>query len=422
MVRLAILLVLLCLTAWEWRAGVRKSLYWLAMAGLFIFFSLRYGQGTDYLTYLSIYANVPPLTQFPNYFAFQYNKIEIGFFYLMSAFRMLGAHYVLFISIVTFFSFVCLHRFIKRFCGLPMFALTLFFAVYSLTYVESAIRQLLALGIMLGFVYPDWTDGRRLRPTVLVLLASLLHNSAIVLLLLPILFRTPRPLYVIQWRMRKTVLLAVLLCIATAVVNFVDLTRLIAWLPARLEYTILSYYAESGRPSLLALLNRTLFMAVIFTLAWHSRERLSAQDKFLFNLYCVGYAFYMLFMSFDLIASRVNVYFRVVEVALLPLLFHKNRDLIKRTLVAMPVTLALLSFLYVKDMAAIMNFAEYYESSPLRYPYITVFNVDDLLDNKFVNVKNAAAMNAYRVGGSSWDEYYNAMQRKPSVRSPIVPY
>jgi len=392
------------------------------MAGLYIFFSLRYGQGTDYLTYLSIYANVPPLTQFPNYFAFQYNKIEIGFFYLMSVFRMFGVHYVLFISIVTLFSFACIHRFIKRFCPLPMFALTLLFAVYSLTYVESAIRQLLALGIILGFTCPDWTDGRRLRALAGVLAASLLHNSAVVLLLVLPLLWNPRPLYILQWRPRKTALLAGALLLASVVINFVDLTAVILWLPARLEYTILSYYAEGTGISLLAFANRSLLMGIVFMLAWPAKEQLDARGRFLFNLYCVGYAFYVLFLSFDLIASRVNVYFRIMEIALLPLLFYKNRDLIKRTLVAMPVMLALLSFLYVKDVTAIMGFADYYSRNPLDYPYITVFNMNDLLDNKFVNVKNANAMNAYRVGGSSWDEYYSAMQRKPSVRSPILPY
>jgi len=422
MVRLAILLLLLCLSMWEWRTGPRKSLYWLCMAGLFVFFSLRYGQGTDYLTYLSIYANVPPLIQLPNYFAFQYNKIEIGFFYLMSFFRMFSVHYVLFIAILTFFSLFCIHRFLRRYCPLPLLGLTILFAVYSLTYVESAIRQLVTLSIMLGFVFPDWTDGRRMRAMVGVALASMLHTSSVVLFALPLLFWHPQPLFLIEWNRRKSAIWLTLLLAASAVVNFVDLSPIIRFMPSRLEYTIMSYYAQSGLPSLLALGNRTLFMGIIFVLAWRAKEKLTGPEKLLFNLYCAGYALYLLFMSFDLIASRTSVYFRIVEIALLPLLFYKNRDLIKRTVVALPVLLALLSFLYVKDISAIMHFAEYYNKNPLQYPYITVLNMDDLLDNKFVNVKNANAMNAYRVGGSSWDEYYDTMQRKPSARSPIVPY
>lgn len=422
MVRLAILLVLLCLTVFEWRRGVRKPLYYCCLFGLFAFFSLRYGQGTDYLTYLSIYANVPPLYQFPNFFAYQYNKVEIGYFYLMSFFRMFGTHYALFVALVTAFSLACIHRFIKRFSPLPIFALTVFYAVYSITYMESAIRQLLALSILLGWVFIEWADGRRLRAVLGILLASTMHTSAIVMLALPILFWNPRPLFIIEWRFRRTALWGALLMVAAAVINFVDLTPLISLLPAQLEYTILEYYTQNSEISWLALMNRTLFMGIIFVLAWRAKDRLISREKLLFNLYVIGYAVYLLFMRFELIASRTNVNFRVVEICLLPLLLSKNRDLVRKTLVALPVMLALLSFLYVKDISAMMGFAQYYSSNPLHYPYITVFNMDTLMDSKFVNVKNANAMNAYRVGGSSYDEYYESMQRKPSVRSQILPY
>ncbi len=420
MVRLAILLVLLGFTIWEWRSGEHKPVYWLSMAFLFVFFSLRYGQGTDYLTYLSIYANVPPLTQFPNYFAFQYNKIEIGFYYFMSFFRTFGVHYVLFVAIVTFLSLACLHRFIKKFCPLPMFALTFFFAVYSLTYMESALRQMLALSIAMGWVFIDWVNGKRFRPMIGIALASTLHTSAALLFLLPVLFWYPRPLYLIEWKPKKIAAVLFALLAATAVINFVDLTPLIKILPARLEYTISYYYVK--QLNLMAVLNRSLFMAIVFALTYRAREQLSDREKLLFNLYCVGYGLYLLFMSFDLIASRTNINFRVVDICLIPLLFYKNRDLVKRTFVGMPVMLLLVSFLYVKDMTAIMDFSQYYSGNPLDYPYITVFNTDELLDNKFVNIKNAQAMNAYQTGGFSWDEYYHTLQRKPSVRSPIVPY
>lgn len=422
MVRLAILLVLLCLTVWEWRTGVRKSVYWLSLAGLFIFFSLRYGQGTDYLTYMSIYANINPLHTFPNYFAYQYNKVEIGYFYLVSFFRMLRVHYLVFIPIVTLLSLLCVHRFIKKFSPLPMFALTVFFAMYSLVYVESAIRQMIGLGIVLGFALVDWADGRRLRAVIAIGIATLIHTASVLMFILPILFWNPRGLYLIEWKRRTSAIMLVLLAGAAAVVNFIDLTPVINLLPDMLSYTILAYYEEASGISLMALGNRTLFMGIAFVLAWRAKDQLSSREKLLFNLYCIGYAIYLIFMRYDLIASRTNVCFRMVDVALLPLLFYRNRDLVKRTFVALPVMLMLLGFLYVKDITAMMGYANYYSRNPIQYPYITIFNVEALLDSKFVNVKNANAMNAYNAGGFSWNDYYNSLERKPQVRSPIVPY
>ncbi len=422
MVRLAILLVLLCLTLWEWIAGPRKAVYWLAMASLFVFFSLRYGQGTDYITYMSIYANVQPLHTLPNYFAYRYDTIEIGFYYLMSFFRMLRLHYAVFIALVTLFGLLGLNRFIKRFCPLPMFALTVFFAIYSLTYMESAIRQLLSISILVGFVLIDWADGRKWRALLGIVAAAFLHTSALALIALPVLFYGPRRLYVIEWKLRTTLLVGAGLLGVAAVLTFVNLTPVLKLLPAQLEYKLLTYYEQNHSFSLLALGNRALFMLIVFALAYRARHWLGEEEKLLFNLYCVGFGVYLLLMSFDLIASRTSTYFRVVDVVLIPLLMHKNRDLVKKTIVALPVLLGLMAFLYVKDMTAILGFAEYYGNNPLQYPYVTVFNPDTLLDHKFVNVKNANAMNAYQTSGFSWDEYYDTLQRKPSVRSPILPY
>ncbi len=421
MVRLTILAVLLLLTAWEWRRGTNKFVYLISLTGLFIFFSLRYGQGTDYLTYLSIYANVQPLSAFPSYAAFQYNKIEVGFFYLMSFFRMLHAHYVVFVACVTLFSLLMIDRFLRRFTTLPIFGLTCFFAVYSLVYMESGIRQLISLSIALGWVFPAWQQRRRISALAGIAVATLMHNSAIVMLLV-LLLRKENTIFFIDWK-KKTI--AIVLAIGAAlvfVINFVNLMPVISLLPARLEYTISSYYLENNHVSITALANRTLFMAIVFFLALRAKNEMSLREKFLFNLYILGFCVYVAFMSFDLIASRTNVYFRIVEIALIPALMVRNRDFVSRLRVAFPAMLLLISFLYVKDISAVMDYAEYYNSKPWEYPYITIFNSERLLDEKYVNIKNASAMNAYETGGLSWDEYYNSLLRKPSNRSRIVSY
>lgn len=421
MVRLIILLALLCLTVLEWRRGTHKSVYYLAITALFAFFSLRYGQGTDYLTYLSIYANVPPLSQLPAYSAFSYNKIEIGFFYLISLFRMFHLHYGIFIACIAGFSLFGIHRFIKRFCKLPIFALTFFFAVYSIVYMESAIRQMLAVSIVLGFVLPWWTSGRRLLPMLGIAAASLLHTSAVLMLVLPLLFWRPRAMFVVEWGKKRSAIVLSLLVAAAAVINFVDVSGIIALLPPQLEYTVMSYYANR-QLSLMPLMNRSVFMLIVLVLGIRAKNDLSDSEKLLFNLYMVGYAVYLLLMSSDLIASRMNLYLRIVDICLIPLLFDKNRAFVRKTMVALPVMLALFSYLYVKDVRAVMANGQYYSRNPIEYPYITVFNTGDLMDKKFVNVKNAQAMNAYKAGGLSYDEYYRQLQRKPVARTTYLPY
>lgn len=422
MVRLAILLILLLMTVWEWRRGSNKHLYWAGMAGLFLFFSLRYGQGTDYLNYLSIYATIKPLQMLPNYFEYSFNKVEIGFFYLISFFRMLHMPFTWFIVLVTGSSLLLIDRFIRRFSPLPVFSLFFFFAVYSLTYMESGIRQLMSISLVLGWVLVDWTQGHRWRALIGIALASLLHTSALALLVLPLLFYKERDQWPFSWSLRRLVLLFGGLIAVMLAVNYVNLEPVLRLLPGSVGPTLVYYYLTTKSFSPMALANRLLFVVLSLALAWRVRDQMSQKERFLFKLYIVGFCIYLLLMSVDLVASRMNVYFRIVEIALLPALLYRNRDFAKRLVPVVAALLVLVCGIYVKDMRAIMGFSLYYESNPLKYPYVTVMSPETLLDVRYIPIKYEPYMNQAAYGQFDFDNYYRKVQRKPSLSSPVVPY
>jgi len=425
MVRLIVLAVLLAMSVWEWFRGLNKALYVTALLGLFVFFTLRYGQGTDYLNYLSIYATIRPLNQMPSFFGYQFNKVEIGYFYLCSFFRMVGFPFTAFIGVVTLSSLLLLDRFIRRYSPLPTLSLTLFYAVYSLTYMESGIRQMLAIAIALGWVLVDWPKGRRVSAILGVLLAATLHMSVLLLLCLPVLFWSgEKNLFTLKTR--SLAILGALVVAAAAVINFAPLGGLIARVPGSIGSVLNYYYTTAKSFAPLALVNRTLFMALACALAWRAKARLSAIERFLMRLYILGFAVYLLTMSVDVIASRTNVYFRVLEIALLPALLYRNRDmagsLSKWASPLLAVCLAAVSFLYVKDMKAIMGFSGYYSDNVLQYPYVTLFEPTKLLSERYIPVKYEPYMNQAAYGQFDFDEYYRLVQRKPQVSSPWLPY
>jgi hypothetical protein len=237
MVRLAVLGVLLAFSVWEWLKGPNKPLYVIALFGLFVFFSLRYGQGTDYLNYLSIYSTVGPLQSLPNYFDYNYNKVEIGYFYLVSFFKMFGMHFSVFIAIVTGGSLLLIDRFVRRFSPLPIFSLAVFYAVYSITYMESGLRQLIALCVVVGWAMPDWLQGRRVSAVIGILLASTIHSSALVMLILIIFFRKDNSLsknaWPFTWTRKQLSTAAIITALVGAVLATVNFTSVIALLPER---------------------------------------------------------------------------------------------------------------------------------------------------------------------------------------------
>jgi hypothetical protein len=374
------------------------------------------------LNYLSIYATVPLLQNLPSYFAYKFNKVEVGFFYLVSLFRMTGLHFNVFIGVVTGVSLLLVDRFIRRFSPLPLFSLAFFFAVYSLTYMESGIRQLLAICIGLGWVLHDWARGRRWSAMVGVLVAASMHSSALLLFVLPILFRNEKDTWPFSWSLGQLgALLGGVLAVSAALL-FVNLQPILERIPSAIGPTLVYYYMTTRSFSLLALLNRLLFAALAVGLAWRARERLSMRERLLLKLYLLGLMVYLLCMSVDLIASRTNVYFRVVEFALLPALLYHNRDARKWVSSAAAVLVALLAFIYVKDMRAIMGFSQYYETDVLSYPYVTVFDPAQLLDVRYIPVKYEPYMNQAAYGQFDFEEYYRQVPRKPSLTSPVLPY
>lgn len=110
---------------------------------------------------------------------------------------------------------------------------------------------------------------------------------------------------------------------------------------------MLSFYSESDISLLGTLARLTFFLPILYYVS-----KIKSNDpKFLVikNLYLWGTIIYVTFFSLSFIASRLNVYTRILEVVLLPgfcMYFHrKSLRLFFFTLI-----LVLLSYLYVKNI------------------------------------------------------------------------
>ncbi|GHU74468.1 hypothetical protein AGMMS49992_15990 [Clostridia bacterium] len=422
MVRLIVLGVLLALSVYEWLRGPSKALYWVALIGLFAVFSLRYGQGQDYLNYLSIYATVQPLNTLPNFFLYKFNKIEIGFFYLISFLRMLHVHFSVFIMLLSAGSLLLLDRFIRKFSPLPLLSLACFYAVYSLTYMESGLRQLIALCLMLGWALPDWLADKRLRSAFVFCIAATMHASALLALAVLLVFFHGEQKAAWDWKLKWVLTFSGLVLAACLVINFVNLTPILERLPQPYGSVLIYYLLTERSFSWLALVNRLIFLLIMGALTWRARDRLTAREWFLVKFYAIGFMVYLMFMSVDLIASRTNVYFRIVEFALLPALLYRNRDLNLKIAPALAAILVMLGFIYVKDVRAIMDFGQYFKTNPTEYPYITILNPAEIMEVRYIPVKFEPYMNQAAYGQFDFVEYYRKVPRKPSITSQILPY
>ena len=422
MVRLAILAALILLAIWEWFQGPNKALYVIALAGLFAFFSLRYGQGQDYLNYLSIYQTIQPLHMLPNYYKYTFNKVDIGYFYLVSFFKMLHVHFSVFIFLITGGSLLLIDRFIRKFSPLPLMSVAIFYAVYSITYMESGLRQLIALCLTLGVALPEWHQGRRLRASLIILIAATMHMSVLLVLVVLPLFFFREQTKEFGWKTKKMVIVLGVVIVGSVIINFVPLSPILTRFPQPLGGILNYYYLTARSFNWLALINRFIFTAAACLLAYRARERLSAREWFLLKLYLIGFFVYAAFMSIDLIASRSNAYFRIIEFALLPSLLYRNKDLENKLLPALAGLVVMITFIYVKDIRAVMSFGQYFSNNPIEYSYITIFDPAKIMDERYIPIQYEPYMNQAAYGDFDFNEYYRKVLRKPSINAPYLPY
>ncbi len=162
---------------------VSLKISWLIF---FIFLSLRFNYGNDYLGYLYFYLNADYSDQFiPGDYDFK--GLEIGWSFASWIFHFFGTQG--FILMVAFFSGIncfVFYRFVKVYVPQSYYWFVVLF--YSLNYemlliMSSAMRQSVALSIFL-FSFDYLKSREFFKYSFLIFLSSLFHTSALFLILL----------------------------------------------------------------------------------------------------------------------------------------------------------------------------------------------------------------------------------------------
>lgn len=155
-----------------------------ALTCIFLFLALRYEFGNDYISYRDSFSELLNKNG-QDYFYFR--GYEYGWLYLNKAFALMGPNgFYVMVAALALANVVALYRVCCEYMPVKyawLFFFCYVFSPYSMLVMASAMRQQVALTIFLwSIVY--LTRGQILRYTLGILVATLFHNSAIVLLLL----------------------------------------------------------------------------------------------------------------------------------------------------------------------------------------------------------------------------------------------
>ena len=398
MIRISILIIFFILAMVEYRKPLPPAVFRLAFLGMTLFLALRCGQGTDYFSYSYIYTNeVTP-------------DVEPGYALLNQLFIKLHLPYTVFVFVFALLTMAVLYFIIEKFAQNKFMAFFVVYALYYLQYFENGIRQAIAMLLVLaGFCL----TVRRNRVWYLLgalLLAYTLHTSSLVggILLLPYFLDKSEKIRAFMQR-RRTILLILFagLCAAFLWLSYSGgLGKIAHLLPEAISVKVTGYLMESSY-SKMALLSRLVFLAVLSFLYYCAGDGVPRLERLLMQSYLLGFLLYCVIFGSDLIASRINAYFKLSEILLIPnLIFYFDLNRIRRPLFAarrliprltanrglytffrggvVSAVCLLLAFMYCKTTKDVMEQSLYYNPSYWNYPYFSVFSdmrkLDDLRD------------------------------------------
>ena len=155
---------------------------------LLFFVTLRYGQGSDYFSYIYLFNN--SADRFETALKtndFNYVTQEIGFAALSYLWiKILNLSPEALSALFSAISFILTWLFIKKYSYKPIISLFIFYCNFYLIYPFSGIRQGICISIFIYYLVPLLYNKKYIAYYLLSVLLCTIHYSCIILFIIPI--------------------------------------------------------------------------------------------------------------------------------------------------------------------------------------------------------------------------------------------
>ena len=368
--------ILLLFSTYEFFSPYKKGSGIVLFLLLYFFVTLRYGQGSDYFSYIYLFNNSAnefdiALTTYD----FKYVTQEIGFAALSYLWlKILNLSPEALSALFSAISFILTWLFIKKYSHKPIISLFIFYCNFYLIYPFSGIRQGICISIFIYYLIPLLYNKKYIKYYLLSILLCTIHYSSIILFIIPVvnLVKEYKPLHVY---ITVIVALCIGLVLSKVLFSFFSTLDIIG---GKVE----GYTKEKSFDILSLLLRVTIFVPVMLTYKLY--ERNSIRDLFL-KIYIMGFFLYLIFMGSSLISSRITVFMRYFELILLVdfLLFAFKKSTNK--IISFSCIFAIMTVLYVKNINSFIDQGPYYNNiNFFNYPYVSIFNKKKITEVRYV--------------------------------------
>lgn len=166
------------------KVKLRNFLTVLAILPMFLLFVLRYKYiGADTIGYVRFFQNGVRTLSFGELFNQDLMRIEVGYRIYVKLISLITTNYTVFFLINGVIIFGTLLHFAKKYTENPFVFFFLFMTMGTYAFVETGLRQTLAMMICL-WAFDFLKDKKIIRFILLVVLAFLFHQSALIFILM----------------------------------------------------------------------------------------------------------------------------------------------------------------------------------------------------------------------------------------------
>lgn len=354
----------------EWKyPEYEKKLYFLCWFMLTALLCLRFGQGTDYVTYHAIYETIPVTVDLQHGYVCGYYP-EIGWRLLSAAFKLLHVPFQGFAAALGLADMLLLHRFLEKQVPRKVAGLFLTYPVLYTVYMVSGLRQGLAICIFLGIALPYYLEKKWVPYAAAVILAMSFHRAGCAwILLIAVAYLPVRAMFFLAG-----------LCATGGLVLQIQAVQ--GFLLRLLPIYHMEQFLQGGSPSFFAIGERLITFGVIAFLYCRNCRGDESSDpgmEAVMKACTCGLCVYMFMLGNAYYASRFAVIFKVLEIVPAVCLLE-NRDRIARMSAVFFLSLTLL--MGVKNLNAAVSEGGYRELgvNVFTYPYVSLFWQDRIND------------------------------------------
>lgn len=331
----------------------------------------RYGSGTDYFAYMWHY-NINPSSIFDS--ILYKSNMNIGYRVIMGISKEFNISFEVFILCLSIIVCTIFFVTIAKNSYFPIMSLLVFYGVYFHIYVNSALRQGIAMAIFIWALLYFYKNGKVVKYIIFIIIASLFHYSVLITLMVPFL----QYLYKKYFENYRVNIVLFMIGIASFIFGgekvIVYLTNIFG----------ISIGYEATGANILAILLRIIMLLTIWILYRNSNKNLLTQfDKLCIYIYFINTILFIAISNMSVL-SRLTEYFSLLDIFIIPNLISRCKFKIIKVGGILFVIILIVS-VFIKDQYSFIEQGEYFNRKLLSYPYVTIFNKDDIYKYRNIN-------------------------------------